>query len=110
LTRVSACWSGVPLAGGLASGKYRRDGQPTHGTRQLIDRDEPPTRDREALYRTVDVLVSISQARGVSAAQVALAYLLERPAVPSLMIGTRTAEQLADKLAAELVLTAPERE
>ena len=102
-------WS--PLAGGLMSGKYRRDRQPTHGTRQLTGWGEPPVRDREAMYRTVDVLVSIGQERGVSAAQVALAYLLERPAVTSLVIGARTAEQLADNLAAaELVLTEEERE
>jgi len=102
-------WS--PLAGGLMSGKYRRDGQPTHRTRQLTDWGEAPVRDREALYRTVDVLARIGQARGVSAPQVALAYLLERPAVTSPAIGARTAEQLADNLAAaELVLTAQERE
>lgn len=57
------------------------------------------------------MLVSIGQEHGVSAAQVALAYLLERPAVTSLVIGARTAEQLADNLAAaELVLTEEERE
>jgi aryl-alcohol dehydrogenase-like predicted oxidoreductase len=56
------------------------------------------------------VLVSIGESRGVSAAQVALAYLLGRPAVTSLVIGAKTGEQLADNLAAaELVLTAEER-
>ena len=102
-------WS--PLAGGLLSGKYRRDRQPPSGSRQLTDWDEPPVRDRDALYDTVDVLVSIGEERGVSAAQVALAYLLGQPAVTSLVIGAKTSEQLADNLsAADLILTAEEQD
>jgi aryl-alcohol dehydrogenase-like predicted oxidoreductase len=101
-------WS--PLAGGLLSGKYRRDQQPAAGSRQLSDWNEPPVYDREKLYDTVDVLVDIGAARGVSAAQVALAYLLGKPAVTSLVIGARTSEQLEDNLAAaDLALTAAER-
>ncbi len=102
-------WS--PLAGGLLSGKYRRDRQPPAGSRQLTDWNEPPVRDQNALYDTVDVLVRIGEDHGVSAAQVALAYALGKPAVTSLVIGARTTEQLADNLAAaDLVLTAGERE
>lgn len=102
-------WS--PLAGGLLSGKYRRDRQPPGGSRQLTDWNEPPVRDRDALYATVDVLVSIGEERGVSAAQVALAYLLGKPAVTTLVIGAKTAGQFADNLgAAELALTAEERD
>ncbi|MGD0687213.1 MAG: aldo/keto reductase [Streptosporangiaceae bacterium] len=101
-------WS--PLAGGLMSGKYRRGQQPPAGSRGLTDWNEPPVRDSGALYEIVDVLVNIGESRGVSAAQVALAYLLGRPAVTSLVIGAKTGEQLADNLAAaELVLTAEER-
>jgi aryl-alcohol dehydrogenase-like predicted oxidoreductase len=101
-------WS--PLAGGLLSGRYRRDQQPSAGSRQLTEWGEPPVYDREKLYDTVDALVEIGQAHGVSAAQVALAYLLGRPAVTSLVIGARTGEQLADNLAAaELSLSADER-
>jgi aryl-alcohol dehydrogenase-like predicted oxidoreductase len=101
-------WS--PLAGGLLSGKYRRDRQPPTGSRQLTDWDEPPVYDRDALYDIVDVLVGIADGRGVSAAQVALAYLLGKPAVTSLVIGARSSEQLADNLAAaDLVLTDEER-
>ncbi len=101
-------WS--PLAGGLMSGKYRRDRQPPAGSRQLTDWNEPPVRDQDALHATVDVLVAIAEGHGVSAAQVALAYLLGRPAVTSLVIGAKTAGQLADNLAAaDLVLTAEER-
>jgi aryl-alcohol dehydrogenase-like predicted oxidoreductase len=101
-------WS--PLAGGLMSGKYRRDRQPPAGSRQLTEWNEPPVRDQDALNATVDVLVSIAEEDGVSAAQVALAYLLGRPAVTSLVIGAKTTGQLADNLAAaDLVLTAEER-
>ena len=101
-------WS--PLAGGLLSGKYRRGVQPPAGSRQLTDWNEPPVYDRERLYDTVEVLVRIGENRGVSAAQVALAYLLGKPAVTSLVIGARTSEQLTDNLAAaDLTLTDDER-
>jgi aryl-alcohol dehydrogenase-like predicted oxidoreductase len=97
-------WS--PLAGGLLSGKYRRDSQPSEGSRQLTEWNEPPVYDRDKLYDTVDALLDIGKAHNVSAAQVALAYLLTRPAVTSLVIGARTSEQLEDNLAAaDLVLT-----
>jgi aryl-alcohol dehydrogenase-like predicted oxidoreductase len=74
-------WS--PLAGGLLSGKYRRDAQPQEG-RHLTDRGEPPVRDEEQLYDIVDVPVEIAEAHGVSAAQVALAHTLGKPGVTSL--------------------------
>lgn len=104
-------WS--PLAGGLVSGKYRRNGSPSEGTRQVSGTwNEPPVRNQEKLYDTVDVLVDIAAGRaGVSPAQVALAWLLGRPAVTSLIIGARTDQQLRDNLgAADLTLTADERE
>ena len=101
-------WS--PLAGGLMSGKYRRGQDGPAGSRHLTDWGEPPVRDPEATYDVIDVLVEIAEGRGVSAAQVALAWLLGRPGVSSLVIGARTDEQLADNLAAaELVLTGDER-
>jgi aryl-alcohol dehydrogenase-like predicted oxidoreductase len=100
-------WS--PLAGGLLSGKYRRDVEPPAGSRHLTDWDEPPIRDQEALWRIVDELVAVADARRVSAAQVALAWLLARPGVTSVVIGARTDEQLADNLsAASLSLTEEE--
>ena len=102
-------WS--PLAGGLLSGKYRRGVQGPEGARQLTDWNDPPVRDPDALHDTVDVLVEIGEAHGVSAAQVALAWLLGRPAITSVVIGARTDEQLADNLAAaDLQLSAGERE
>jgi aryl-alcohol dehydrogenase-like predicted oxidoreductase len=101
-------WS--PLAGGLLSGKYRRGQEPPPGSRHLTDWNEPPVYDQDKLYDTVEVLVSIAEARGVSAAQVALAWLLGRPAVTTVIVGARTREQLADNLAAaELTLDDDER-
>ncbi len=100
-------WS--PLAGGLLSGKHRRDATP-EGTRQLAGWSEPPIRDEERLWRIVDTLVEIAGQKGVSAAQVSLAWLLGRPAVTSVIIGGRTEAQLRDNLgAASLQLTAEER-
>jgi aryl-alcohol dehydrogenase-like predicted oxidoreductase len=102
-------WS--PLAGGLVSGKYRRGQEPPAGSRQLTDWNEPPVYDQEKLYDTVEVLAAVGAEHGVSAAQVALAYLLGRPAVTSVIVGARTTEQLTDNLnAADLVLSAEERD
>lgn len=101
-------WS--PLAGGLLSGKYRRGRPAPEGSRHLTDWGEPPVRDQERLYDVVDVLVEVAEARGVPAAQVALAWLLGRPGVASLVIGARDQEQLEQNLgAADLELTAEER-
>ena len=102
-------WS--PLAGGLLSGKYRRAGSPESGTRQVSGTwNEPPVRTREKLYDTVELLVDIAGAHGASPAQVALAWLLGRPAVTSVIIGARTDEQLIDNLGgASLLLGADER-
>jgi aryl-alcohol dehydrogenase-like predicted oxidoreductase len=91
-------WS--PLAGGLLSGKYRRGQPPPEGSRHASEWSEPPVYDEDRLYDTVEVLVQIAEGRGVSAAQVALAWLLGRPGVTSVIVGARTDEQLADNLAA----------
>ena len=96
-------WS--PIAGGLLSGKYRRGVEAPAGSRHLGEWDEPPVYDQEKLYDIVEALVEVGEAHGVSAARVALAWLLARPAVTSLIVGARTEEQLADNLAAaELTL------
>ncbi len=101
-------WS--PLAGGLLSGKYRRGQQPPEGSRHLTDWGEPPIYDQEGVYDIIEVLVKVAEQRGVSAAQVALAYTLAKPAVTSLVIGARSDEQLADNLAAaDLTLSEDER-
>jgi aryl-alcohol dehydrogenase-like predicted oxidoreductase len=101
-------WS--PLAGGLLSGKHRRDAAAPEGTRQLAGWPEPPIRDEDRLWRIVDEVVAIAEARGVSGAQVSLAWLLGRAGVTSLVIGGRTTTQFRDNLAAaEFVLTQEER-
>src|SRR4029077_12747413 len=94
-------WS--PLAGGLLSGKYRRNYQAPVGSRQLSDWGEPPVYDGEGLYDIVEILIGIAEQHEVSAAQVALAWTLGRPAVTSLIIGARTGDQLPDNLEAENV-------
>ncbi len=100
-------WS--PLAGGLLSGKYRR-GQSHPEGRLLQEWKEPPIYDESRLYDIVDVLVAIGEGRGVSPAQVALAWLLGRPGVTSVVIGARTEEQLKQNLGtADVTLSAEER-
>lgn len=102
-------WS--PLAGGLLSGKYRRGQPPPAGSRHASEWSEPPVYSEDKLYDTIETLVEIAGARGVSAAQVALAWLLARPGITSVVVGARTDEQLADNLAAAtLELTQEEHE
>jgi aryl-alcohol dehydrogenase-like predicted oxidoreductase len=100
-------WS--PIAGGLLSGKFRRDKTPEQ-SRHISGWSEPPIRDQERLWRIIDTLVEVGEGRGVSAAQVALAWTAGRPGVSSLIIGARNEAQLKDNLAsAELQLTSEER-
>ena len=101
-------WS--PIAGGLLSGKHRRNQATPEGTRQFAGWTEPPIRDENRLWNIVDTLVEIAEGRGVSAAQVALAWLIGRKGVTSVIIGGRTKAQFKDNLAsAELKLTDEER-
>jgi len=99
-------WS--PLAGGLLSGKFSREGKGPEGARRTTF-DFPPV-DRERTFRIIDAMRPIAQAHEASVARVALAWLLQQPAVTSVIIGAKTGEQLADNLsAADLKLTADER-
>jgi aryl-alcohol dehydrogenase-like predicted oxidoreductase len=100
-------WS--PLAGGLLSGKYRRNEPPPAGSRHASEWDEPPVYDEDKLYDTLDVLIEVAEIHGVSPARVALAWLLARPGITTVIVGARTDEQLADNLAAaELELSGEE--
>ena len=100
-------WS--PLAGGLLSGKYRRGVQAPAGSRHLSEWSEPPINDEDKLYDTIELAVKIGESHGVSAAQVSLAYIAQKPGVTSLVVGARTTDQLRDNLAAaNLELTADE--
>jgi aryl-alcohol dehydrogenase-like predicted oxidoreductase len=89
-------WS--PLAGGLLSGKYGRDQKGEEGSRRT-NFDFPPV-NRERAWDCVDAMRPIAEAHGVSVAQIALAWLLHQPAVTSVIIGAKRAEQLADNIAA----------
>jgi aryl-alcohol dehydrogenase-like predicted oxidoreductase len=98
-------WS--PLAGGILSGKFTREGNGPAGSRRASF-DFPPV-DRERAFRVIDVMRPIAQAHSVSVARVALAWLLKQTAVTSVIIGARTNAQLIDNLGAtELVLTTEE--
>jgi aryl-alcohol dehydrogenase-like predicted oxidoreductase len=101
-------WS--PLAGGLLSGKYRRGQKDPEGSRRFAGWSEPPVPDSEKLYDIVDVLVAIAETHDASAAQVALAWVLGRPGVTSVIVGARNEAQLKDNLrSADLQLSDQER-
>ncbi|TKI03402.1 aldo/keto reductase [Martelella alba] len=89
-------WS--PLAGGLLSGKYSRDGQAEQGSRR-VSFDFPPV-DRERAFDCVDTMKDIADKHGVSVAQIALAWLLHQPVVTSVILGAKRIDQLEDNLAA----------
>jgi aryl-alcohol dehydrogenase-like predicted oxidoreductase len=91
-------WS--PLAGGLLSGKFTREGEKPEGARRASF-DFPPV-DRERAFACVDAMREIAAARGggLSVAQVAIAWLLHRPVVTSVIIGAKRREQLDENLAA----------
>jgi len=100
-------WS--TIAGGLLSGKHRRNKNAPEGTRQMAGWTEPPIADENKLWEIVDELVAVGEAHGVSAARIALAWLLQRPGVSSIIIGGRNEAQFKDNLAAvEVKLTADE--
>jgi aryl-alcohol dehydrogenase-like predicted oxidoreductase len=96
-------WS--PLGGGWLTGKYQRDTAPVGATRL----GEDPDRGVEAYSRrstqdrtwdVIDVVRRVADERGASMAQVALAWLVDRPGVTSVILGARTVDQLQDNLAA----------
>ncbi len=89
-------WS--PLAGGLLSGKFKRDGKSPEGTRRATL--DFPVVDKERAFACVEAMQPIASAHGVSVAQVALAWLLHRQSVSTVIIGAKTIEQLKDNLAA----------
>ena len=89
-------WS--PLGYGLLSGKFRRDARPTET--RLNSLEAPGTLDQERLYRIVDVLLDIARQRNVSAAQIALNWVMAKPCVSAVLVGARNEQQLRDNLAA----------
>jgi aryl-alcohol dehydrogenase-like predicted oxidoreductase len=97
-------WS--PLAGGFLSGKYTRDDAGPAGSRR-VSFDFPPV-DRERAYNCIDAMKAIGDGKGVSVARIALAWVLQRPFVMSVIIGAKTIEQLDDNIAATSVTFTPE--
>lgn len=104
-------WS--PLAGGWLTGKYRRDSDPTGATRlgenpeRGMEAWEPRNR-QERTWRIIDAVREIADARGVTPAQVSLAWLEAQPAVTSVILGARNPNQLADNLGAVSIQLTPE--
>ena len=96
-------WS--PLAGGLLSGKFSADGKGPEGARRASF--DFPVVDKARAFKVVDAMRPIAARHQASVAQVALAWLLSRSQVSSVIVGARTPEQLADNLGASaLTLTA----
>ncbi len=89
-------WS--PLAGGLLSGKYGRDGKGQAGDRRATF-DFPPV-DRDRAFGCIDAMRPIAERHGVSVARIAIAWLLHQKTVTSVIIGAKTIEQLDDNIAA----------
>lgn len=87
-------WS--PLAGGLLSGKYSREGA---GEGRRASFEFPPV-DKERAFGIIDAMRPMAQARGVSVAQIAIAWLLHQRVVTSVIVGARRLEQLQDNIAA----------
>jgi aryl-alcohol dehydrogenase-like predicted oxidoreductase len=106
-------WS--PLGGGWLTGKYSREEAPIGATRlgenPNVGVEGYDRRNNEHTWRVVEAVRSVADKRGVSAAVAALAWLADRPAVTSVILGARTLDQLDDNLAAAGVhLTAEETE
>ena len=98
-------WS--PLAGGLLSGKFSADGSGPQGTRRASF--DFPVVDKPRAFRVVEAMRPIAFQHRVSVAQIALAWLLSRSQVSSVIIGAKTPEQLEDNLGAtKLELSAEE--
>ncbi|MFD1950920.1 aldo/keto reductase [Sphingomonas arantia] len=98
-------WS--PLAGGLLSGKYDRD-NPGTGDGRRAAFDFPPV-NKDRAYTVIDAMRPIAEAKGVSVAQIALAWLLHQPVVTSVIVGAKRVEQLSENIAAaDVVLSVEE--
>jgi len=98
-------WS--PLAGGLLSGKYSRENQKPEDSRRAAF--DFPLVDKERTWSILDVLRPIASAHDTAVATVALAWVLAKPFVTSVIIGAKRLDQLQQNLAAvELRLSADE--
>jgi len=87
-------WS--PLAGGFLSGKFTRDKEKAGGSRR--DSFDFPPINKEKTYDIIDVISGIGKQHGVSAAQIALAWVRLQPGITSTIIGARNIDQLNDNI------------
>jgi aryl-alcohol dehydrogenase-like predicted oxidoreductase len=88
----------APLAGGLLSGKFSRQSQkPENSRRSNVDF---PIVNKERAWNIIDAMAPIAKAHECSPAQVALAWLLSKSVVTSVLMGARRMDQLEDNLAA----------
>ncbi len=105
-------WS--PLASGWLTGKYRRGEPAPAGTRVVENADEGmriwnQRGQSQQTWQVLDAVRTVAEGRGVSLAQVAIAWLMARPAVSSVILGARSMDQLTGNMAAaELKLTPEE--
>ncbi len=98
-------WS--PLAGGLLSGKYG-PGAPGNGEGRRASFNFPPV-DEDKAWPIVAIMRDVAKAHDATVASVALAWILARPFVMSIIIGASRMDQLEQNLAAvDLQLTADE--
>jgi aryl-alcohol dehydrogenase-like predicted oxidoreductase len=89
-------WS--PLAGGLLSGKFNADGTGPDGSRRVSF--DFPVVDKPRAFRCVDVMREVAKRHDATVAQVALAWLLARPQVTTVIMGAKNPAQLQDNLGA----------
>jgi aryl-alcohol dehydrogenase-like predicted oxidoreductase len=87
-------WS--PLAGGFLSGKYTRNSQKAGDSRR--DEFDFPIIDKEKTYDIVDVVAQVAKEHKVSAAEIALAWVRQRPGITSTIIGAKKMEQLKENI------------
>ena len=88
-------WS--PLAGGFLSGKFNRENKKT-GENRRDEFDFPPV-NKEKAYEIIDAMAEIAVQYNVSVARVALAWMLRKPGVTSIIIGAKRNDQLLDNIA-----------
>ncbi len=99
-------WS--PLSGGLLSGKYSRDMAASDQGSRRVAFDFPPV-DKGRAFDCIDAMRPMAERRGVSVAQIALAWLLHQKVVTSVIVGAKRVDQLDDNIAAsDVVLTGDE--
>jgi aryl-alcohol dehydrogenase-like predicted oxidoreductase len=93
-------WS--PLAGGWLSGRYRKGAEAPESSRagRMPQRHDPDLPENREKLEAADQLAQLAEETGISLIEMALAFVLEHPAVTAPIIGPRTVEQLEGQLGA----------